>query len=99
MPFELCNTPGTFQHYMNDTFRDFLNKFLIIYLDDLLVYSDTLTEHRRHVWIVLKRLWDAKLCLKLSKCQFHVQEVAFLEYVIGFNGVKMDPEKVKAITS
>ena len=99
MPFGLCNAPGTFQHYMNDTFRDFLDKFLIIYLDDLLVYSDTLAEHRRHVRMVLERLRDAELCLKPSKCQFHVQEVAFLGYVIGPNGVKMDPGKVEAITS
>jgi hypothetical protein len=49
MPFGLCNAPGTFQHYMNDTFCEFLDKFLIIYLDDLLIYSDNLSEHKKHV--------------------------------------------------
>jgi hypothetical protein len=99
MPFGLCNAPGTFQHYMNDTFREFLDRFLIIYLDDLLIYSDTLAEHRRHVRMVLERLQEAELCLKPSKCQFHVQEVAFLGFLVGPNGVKMDPAKVEAITS
>jgi len=74
MPFGLCNAPGTFQHYMNDTFRDFLDKFLIVYLDDLLVYSDTLAEHKRNIRLVLERLRQAELCLKPSKCEFHVQE-------------------------
>ena len=56
MPFGLCNTRGTFQHYMNDTFREFLDKFLIIYLDDMLLYSDTLAEHHAHVRLVLEQL-------------------------------------------
>ena len=99
MPFGLCNAPGTFQHYMNDTFRDFLDKFLIIYLDDLLIYSDTLAEHKKHVRMVLERLQEAGLCLKPSKCQFHVQEVAFLGFLVGPTGVRMDPAKVEAITS
>ena len=99
MPFGLCNAPGTFQHYMNDTFRDFLDKFLIVYLDDLLVYSDTLAEHKRHVRLVLERLRQAELCLKPSKCEFHVQEISFLGFVVGSQGVKMDPSKVAAITT
>jgi len=56
MPFGLCNAPGTFQHYMNDIFHEFLDKFLIIYLDDMLIYSDTLAEHCAHVCLVLERL-------------------------------------------
>ena len=99
MPFGLCNAPGTFQHYMNDTFHDFLDEFLVVYLDDLLIYSKTLKEHKQHVRRVLERLRDAGLYLKPSKCVFHVQEVSFLGFVIGPEGVKMDPEKVEAITS
>jgi len=91
MPFGLCNAPGTF--------RDFLDKFLIIYLDDLLIYSDTLAEHKRHVRLVLERLRQAELCLKPSKCEFHMQEISFLEFVVGSQGVKMDSSKVAAITS
>ena len=99
MPFGLCNAPGTFQHYMNDTFREFLDKFLVVYLDDLLIYSDNLKEHKAHVRQVLERLQEAGLFLKPSKCQFHVQEVEFLGFVIGKEGVKMDPAKVQSITS
>jgi hypothetical protein len=99
MPFGLCNAPGTFQHYMNDTFREFLDKFLIIYLDDMLIFSDTLEEHRTHVRLVLERLQDSELYLKPSKCQFHVQEVGFLGFIVGPNGVQMDPEKLSAITT
>ena len=97
MPFGLCNAPGTFQHYMNDTFREFLDEFLIVYLDDLLIYSDTLAEHKVHVRRVMEKLHDAGLFLKPSKCQFHVQEVAFLGFIVGPSGVKMDPSKVSAI--
>jgi hypothetical protein len=99
MPFGLCNAPGTFQHYMNETFREFLDKFLVIYLDDFLVYSNNLKEHKMHVRQVLERLREAGLYLKPSKCQFHAEEVEFLGFVIGKNGVAMDPGKVESITS
>ena len=99
MPFGLCNAPGTFQHYMNDTFREFLDDFLIVYLDDLLIYSDSRKEHKEHVRKVLTWLQEAGLFLKLSKCQFHVTEVEFLGFVVGNDGVKMDPAKVESITS
>jgi Reverse transcriptase (RNA-dependent DNA polymerase) len=79
MPFGLCNAPGTFQHYMNDTFREFLDDFLVVYLDDLLIYSRDLKEHKKHVRKVLEKLREAGLFLKPSKCQFHVQEVEFLD--------------------
>ena len=99
MPFGLCNAPGTFQHYMNDTFREFLDDFLIVYLDDLLIYSDSRKEHKEHVRKVLTRLREAGLLLKPSKCQFHVTEVEFLGFIVGNDGVKMDPAKVESITS
>jgi len=99
MPFGLCNTPGTFQHYMHDVFRDFLDKFLVIYLDDFLVYSDNLKEHQKHVRLVLERLWEAGLYLKPSKCEFHREEVEFLGFIVGKNGVWMDPTKVESITT
>ena len=99
MPFVLCNAPGTFQHYMNDTFRDFLDEFLVVYLDDMLIYSDNLKEHREHVREVLERLRDAGLFLKPSKCEFHIQEVEFLGFVIGTEGVRMDPAKVDSVTA
>src|ERR1700677_966469 len=79
MPFGLCNAPGTFQHFVNDKFRDYLDEFLVIYLDDLLIYSDTLEEHKRHVRLVLKQLQEAGLYVKPQKCQFHATKVSFLE--------------------
>ena len=84
---------------MNDTFREFLDQFLIVYLDDLLIYSDSLAEHKRHVRMVLERLREAGLCLKPAKCQFHVEEVAFLKFIVESNEVRMDSSKVEAITS
>ena len=99
MPFGLCNAPGTFQHYMNDTFREFLDQFLIVYLDDLLIYSENLAEHKKHVRMVMEKLRDAGLYLKPSKCQFHATEVSFLGYIVGPDGVKMDPAKVESIAS
>ena len=99
MPFSLCNAPGTFQHYMNDTFHDFLDEFLVVYLDYLLIYSKTLKEHKQHVQNILERLRDTGLYLKPSKYVFHVQEVPFLGFIIGPHSVKMDPAKVEAVTS
>ena len=98
MPFGLCNAPGTFQHYMNDTFLGFLDEFLVVYLDDLLIYSSNLKEHKKHISKVLEKLKEAGLFLKPSKCQFHVQEVEFLGFIIGENGVRMDPAKVDSVS-
>jgi hypothetical protein len=98
MPFGLCNAPGTFQHYMNDPFRDFLDNFLIICLGDLLIYSNSLTEHKRYVGKVLEKLGHAKLYLKLSKCLFDVEEVVFLDFLVGPQGIRMDPAKVDSST-
>jgi RNase H-like domain found in reverse transcriptase/Integrase zinc binding domain/Reverse transcriptase (RNA-dependent DNA polymerase) len=79
---------------MNDTFHEFLDDFLVVYLDDLLIYSPDLKEHTKHVRMVLERLKEAGLFLKQSKRQFHVQEVEFLGFIVGKNGVRMDLAKV-----
>jgi hypothetical protein len=84
---------------MNDTFREFLDDFSVVYLDDVLIYSKDLKEYKRHVRKVLERLQEAVLFLKPSKCQFHVQEVEFLGFVILADGVTMDPAKVDSVTS
>jgi hypothetical protein len=97
MPFGLCNAPGTFQHLMNNTFSYFLDQFLAAYLNDLLIYSNLLEEHKIHVRLVLERLRFARLYVKPEKCMFHVTEVPFLGYLISKNGVRMDPEKVAAV--
>jgi RNase H-like domain found in reverse transcriptase/Reverse transcriptase (RNA-dependent DNA polymerase)/Integrase zinc binding domain/Chromo (CHRromatin Organisation MOdifier) domain/Retroviral aspartyl protease len=97
MPFGLMNAPGTFQAFVNDVLRDYLDDFVVVYLDDILIYSDTLEEHTEHVRRVLKKLDAAGIGLKLEKCAFDKQEVHFLGFVIGINGISMDPAKVAAI--
>jgi hypothetical protein len=99
MPFGLCNAPGSFQHFANDIFKDFLDDFLVVYLDDLLIYSNTRQEHKRHVRLVLQRLREAGLFLKLEKSVFNAEEVPFLGFIISPDGTRMDPSKVDAITS
>jgi len=96
MPF---NAPRMFQHYMNDMFRDLIDESLVIYLDDMLIYSDNLKKYWRHVRKVLEQLWKMGLFLKPSKCMFHVQETEFLRFVLGINGVRMDPVKVESVTA
>jgi RNase H-like domain found in reverse transcriptase/Reverse transcriptase (RNA-dependent DNA polymerase)/Integrase zinc binding domain/Chromo (CHRromatin Organisation MOdifier) domain len=99
MPFGLTNAPATFQHFMNDTLRNFLDDFCVVYLDDILVYSQTMDDHRSHVRQILDRLREARLYAKLEKCCFHVEEVEFLGYIISSKGIRMDPAKISSITS
>src|SRR5947199_3658319 len=88
-----------FSTFVNDTFREYLDDFMVAYLDDLLIYSNTLKEHKRHVRLVLQRLQDAGLHLKLSKCEFHIETVSFLGYIISPEGISMDPVKIDSILS
>lgn len=97
LPFGLCNAPATFMRMMHDIFHDYLDSFVIIYLDDILVYSRTPEEHLRHVRLVLERLRAAKLFAKKEKCTFAAAEVEFLGHVVSQDGIKMDGAKVKAI--
>jgi hypothetical protein len=99
MPFGLTNAPASFQHFMNDTFRDYLDKFCLVYIDDILIYSETLEDNIQHVRLVLTRLRSASLYAKLEKCKFQVTEIEFLGYIISSKGISMDPSKVSAITS
>jgi hypothetical protein len=97
MPFGVKNGPGTFQQYVNDTLREFLDVFVTAYIDDILIYSSSLSEHRKHVRMVLERLRDAGLQCDIKKCKFHASEVTYLGLIISRDGIKMDPEKVAAI--
>ena len=98
MPFGLTNAPATFQNLMNDIFREFLDDFAIVYLDDILIFSQTLEEHKRHVRLVLERLRANGLFAKPEKCSFYQDEIDYLGYIVSANGIKMDPKKVSAIT-
>ncbi len=97
MPFGLTNAPATFQHFMNDLFRDILDIYVVVYLDDILVFSKNESDHVAHVQEVLRRLQDNNLSVKAEKCAFHVPTVDFLGYVISHEGIKMDPSKTLAI--
>jgi hypothetical protein len=99
MPFGLTNAPATFQSLMNAVLRPYLDTFVLVYLDDVLIYSKTQEEHKRHLALVLQALREHKLYAKLSKCEFGKRQLNFLGHVIGDNGISMDPSKVEAITS
>jgi len=96
MPFGLTNAPASFQHFINDIFSDILDTYVVAYLDDILIFSNNLDDHIKHVREVLSRLRDNSLFGKLEKCNFHKSSTIFLGYIISSNGIKMDPEKVEA---
>ena len=97
MPFGLCNSPASWQHLINDTLFDFLHCFVQAYLDDIFIYSKTLKEHHSHVCQVLQRLREAGLQADIDKCEFHVQEIKFLDLIVSTEGIQMDPHKVSII--
>ncbi|KAK3505817.1 hypothetical protein QTP70_003921, partial [Hemibagrus guttatus] len=98
MPFGLTNAPAVFQALINGVFQDLLGKWVIAYIDDILVYSASLEEHVLHVREVLSRLQQHHLYVKLEKCEFHRSTVTFLGYVVSRRGVEMDEVKVRAVT-
>ena len=97
MPFGLHGAPAFFQHYINDILREYLDIFCTAYIDDILIYSNTLGEHKGHVRKVLSALRSAGLQVEITKCEFHVEEVLYLGMIVGRYGIKMDPAKVAAI--
>ena len=97
MPFELCNAPETFQLYINETFKEYLNDFVSAYLNDVFIYSNIKEKHTAHIRKVLNKLKKTGLFLDIDKCEFYVIEVKYFELIIIIEGVKMNPEKVKAI--
>ncbi|KAJ1038880.1 hypothetical protein NDA10_003520 [Ustilago hordei] len=97
MPFGLANAPAHFQSFINDIFRDIIGIYVVVYLDDFLIFSDTEEAHVKHVTEVLTRLRSNRLFAKLSKCEFHTKTVEFLGYIIKPMGIEMDPEKVRTV--
>ncbi|KAH9273409.1 hypothetical protein BASA83_004417 [Batrachochytrium salamandrivorans] len=97
MPFGLANAPAQFQRMMNTLFRDSIGKFVLVYLDDIVIYSENLEKHKEHVKSVLTILRANGLYCKLEKCHFYQQEISYLGYVISPNGICMDSAKVKAL--
>lgn len=97
MPFSLTNTFAVFMDLMNRVFQPYLDKFVVVFLDDMLVYSRNEVDHEEHLRIVLRTLHDNQLYAKFSKCEFQLKEVHFLGHVISAKGIKVDPGKVKAV--
>jgi hypothetical protein len=97
MSFKLTNVSIVFMDTMNIIFHDYLDQFTVVFIDDILIYSKTLEKHEEHLQKALERLRREKLYAKLEKCEFWLDSMSFLGYVISGKGVVVDPEKVKAI--
>jgi len=97
MPFGLTNAPTAFQRFMNDIFSDFLDVCIVIYLDNILIYSNNMSKHHQHVKEVLKRLCKAGLYAKAEKCEFHSESVEYLGYILSPSGLTMSYNKIKII--
>jgi len=93
----VTNAPGVFMEYMNRIFHPFLDRFVVVFIDDILVYSKSVEEHVEHLRVVLRTLKEKKLFAKLSKCEFWLREVSFLGHVISMGGIAVDPSKVDAV--
>ncbi|KAL0536857.1 hypothetical protein IC582_025820 [Cucumis melo] len=99
MSFGLTNAPAVFMDLMNRVFREFLDTFVIVFIDDILIYSKTEAEHEEHLRMVLQTLRDNKLYAKFSKCEFWLKQVSFVGHVVSKAGVSVDPAKIEAVTS
>ncbi|KAL0544922.1 hypothetical protein IC582_020052 [Cucumis melo] len=99
MSFGLTNAPTVFMDLMNRVFREFLDTFVIVFIDDILIYSKTEAEHEEHLRMVLQTLRDNKFYAKFSKCEFWLKQVSFLGHVVSKAGVSVDPAKIEAVTS
>ena len=97
LPFGLTNGPTSFQQYINDVLFEYLDDFCQAYLEDILIYSKTRKEHREHVAKVLRKLRDAGLQVDVKKCEFDVTETVFLGVIVSGQGLRIDPQKVKAV--
>jgi hypothetical protein len=97
MSFGLTNTPAYFMYLMNLVFMSELDKFVIVFIDDILVYSENEQDHTKHLRIVLTRLRDHQLYAKFSKCEFWLKTVPFLGHVLSENRISVDPSKVQEV--
>src|SRR6187401_3795092 len=97
MPFGLTNAPTYFVHLMNKVFMKFMDKFVVVFIDDILVYSKTPEKHAEHFRIVLGELRKHQLYAKFSKCEFWLRQVGFLGHVLTQEGIVVDTDKVKAV--
>jgi hypothetical protein len=97
MSFGLTNASAYFMYLMNKVFMEYLDKFVIVFIDDILIFSKTEEEHEKHQRLVLEKLRSNKLYAKFIRCEFRLTKVAFLGHVISVGGVSIDPGKVKDV--
>ena len=97
MPFRLTNAPAAFQHFMNDIFSDLLDVSMIIYLDNILIYSKNPADHKKHVHEVLHHIHENGLYAHPDKCCFSKDTIEYLGFILSKDGLKMDPSKVQTI--
>ena len=97
MPFGLTNAPATFQSLMNFVFKEYLRKFVLVFFDDIMIYSPNLESHTTHVQKVLQTMRNNNLYAKISKCCFGISKVEYLRHYISGNGVETDPKKIDTI--
>ncbi|KAL1957433.1 hypothetical protein VTO42DRAFT_6001 [Malbranchea cinnamomea] len=97
VPFGLTDGPAVFQRYMNDLFLDSLDNFVTVYLDDILIHSQNEIEHQAHVKYVLKKLGEASLQADIKKSEFHVTRTKYLGFIVGTEGIEVDPEKAEVV--
>ena len=99
MPFGLTNAPAAFMDLMNRVFQPYLDQFVIVFIDDILVFSKSEEEHEKHLRIVLQTLRERKLFAKFKKCEFWLNQVVFLGHVVNKDGISVDPTKVEAVVN
>ena len=99
MPFRLTNAPATFMDLMNRVFRPYVNQFVVVFIDDIPVYSKDAQEHEQHLKIVLQTLREKKLYAKLNKCDFWLKEVSFLGHIVSTEGMRVDPTKIEVVVN
>ena len=99
MPFGLTNAPTTFMDLMNRVFRPYVDQFVVVFIDDILVYSKEAQEHEKHLRIVLETLRENRLYAKLSKCDFWLKKVSFLGHIMSAEGIRVDLTKIEAVVN
>jgi hypothetical protein len=99
MSFGLTNAPAYFMYLMNKAFMEYLDKFVVVFIEDILIYSRSEEGHEEHLRIVLQNLREHRLYAKLSKCEFWLKQVAFLGHVISKGGISVDPSNVQDVLS
>ena len=99
MPFRLTNEPATFMDLMHRVFQPYLDQFVVVFVDDILIYSQLEWEHEYHLRIVLQLLRDHQLYTKFSKCKFWLNEVIFFGHVVSTSSMSVDQEKVEVVMS